>query len=110
MQSLNISVYIVSLGKKKERKNGKDDKLARKLPYLYSKQRFENTVEERESGLSRLIVESNVLPFFPHCPSDITHLSRKSVCSIRFSKRGSVLKRWTFEKEIGSVDKSIERM
>lgn len=92
MQSLNISiVYIVSLGKKKERKNGKDDKLARKLPYLYSKQRFENTVEERESGLSRLIVESNVLPFFPHCPSDI---SRKSVCSIRFSKRGSVLKRW----------------
>lgn len=92
MESLNISVYIVSLGKKKERKNGrKDDKLARKLPYLYSKQRFENTVEERESGLSRLIVESNVLPFFPHCPSDI---SRKSVCSIRFSKRGSVLKRW----------------
>lgn len=92
MQSLNISiVYIVSLGKKKEKKNGKDDKLARKLPYLYSKQRFENTVEERESGLSRLIVESNVLPFFPHCPSDI---SRKSVCSIRFSKRGSVLKRW----------------
>lgn len=63
------------------KKNGKDDKLVRKLPYLYSK-RFENTVEERESGLSRLIVESNVLPFFPHCPSDITHLSRKSV-SIR---------------------------
>lgn len=92
MQSLNISiVYIVSLGKKKEKKNGKDDKLARKLPYLYSKQRFENTVEERESGLSRLIVESNVLPFFPHCPSDI---SRKSVCSIRFSKQGFVLKRW----------------
>lgn len=74
------SIYICRFAM--EKKNGKDDKLVRKLPYLYSKQRFENTVEERESGLSRLIVESNVLPFFPHCPSDITHLSRKSV-SIR---------------------------